>query len=91
MKVEYGQIYRTVRWHIDAQTRLFPFDGLPILKWMGIETPAPHEHQTKKRWTTEGIMGHPLWNAAIGQYDGDWEIWQFAIEHPGEIMLMYAG
>jgi hypothetical protein len=70
-----GQIWRTTQFYIDDETVLLPFEGLPILKWLGWDGPLPHMNESRKRWRLADVTDHPLWPEAIAQYDCDWPIY----------------
>lgn len=76
-------LFRTAVWHIDPQTVLFPFEGLPILRWLGFDGEPPHDHSSTKRWTVEGLRDHPMWEAAMAPYEGDWALYDYARKNCG--------
>jgi hypothetical protein len=78
-----SQIFRTARWHIDDHTRLFPFEGLPILRWLGYDGALPHANESKARWSVAELRHHPLWEAAMAPYEGDWPLYDFALKNCG--------
>lgn len=78
-----GQIFRTTRWHIDPQTVLFPFEGLPILRWLGYDGALPHDNESKKRWTVKELRDHPMWEEAMAPYEGDWALYDYARKNVG--------
>lgn len=78
-----AQVFRTSTWHIDPETRLFPFDGLPLLRWLGWDGPLPHDNQSKKRFFLRDVELHPLWKDALAIYWEDWQLYEMAKQSPG--------
>lgn len=79
----HGQVFRTTRWHIDPQTVLFPFEGLPIIEWLGCNVKTPHDNESKHRWTVKELRGHEMWEEAMAPYEGDWALYDFARKNVG--------
>lgn len=77
-----GQIWRSALQFIDGATRLFPFEGLPILRWLGC-TSVPHENASRKRWSVAQLRYHPLWHVALANYEVDWQLYEMAQKQPG--------
>lgn len=85
-----SKVWRTSTWHLDPETRLFPFEGLPILKWLGC-TSAPHENASTRRWTVKDLQHHPLWKDALGLYWEDWHLYEAAKQTPGACVWETSG
>lgn len=46
----------------DWRVELFPFEGFPILRWLGWEGEIPHEYKAIYRFSKQEIEKHPICN-----------------------------
>ena len=65
-------------WYWAEPVRLFPFDGLPILKWLGWNGPVPHGNPGPATWSREEIVTHSLFHSVIVHYKHDFDLWRRA-------------
>jgi hypothetical protein len=87
--VDLDEVYDVVRYRKEAvfppqihfwnkRVKLFPFEGFPILRWLGWEEEIPHEfhHGKGSRFTMEMTKGHPIHKLMMEEvgYERDYEL-----------------
>lgn len=57
--------------------KLFPFERIDLaLKYVGYDGPIPHENRSRKRWTEEEVLNHPLYETLAKRYDADQALYE---------------
>lgn len=75
-----SKVFSTQRsWH-SSNVYLFPFEGLPILRWLGYNGPPIHENKGPRRWGADQIQGHSLFSKRIERYAEDAPLYKIARE-----------
>lgn len=54
--------------------RLFPFEGLGIVRWLGFKGTIHNHYPGKRMYLPEDIVSHPGFVKAIRLYEDDWEL-----------------
>ena len=57
------------------KVRLFNFDKMNIMGWLGWDGYVPRLNATERRFSRKDIEEHPLFNAIMERYEGDWKLW----------------
>lgn len=68
-------------WCRDWETTFFPFEGLPIVRWMGWKGEIPHLHPTpKKTWDKARI--EPILDRVMEHFEEDYALRDKTSQHP---------
>lgn len=58
-----------------SDIRLFPFEGLPICRWLGwTEATIPNKYPGEYKWSREEILAHKVFPLAIERYECDFAL-----------------
>jgi hypothetical protein len=60
---------------IGDPVKLFPFEGMPIVRWVGWTGPIPHLNSIRRRLPVDDIRSHPMYGHILSKYDADWELY----------------
>jgi len=63
-------------WQDDAGILLFPFDGMPIIDWLGWQGKRPHKNLGHEMVTRREITDHKLFQTAMARYNPDWVLYE---------------